>query len=214
MFIELVDVLRCPSPHQESWLVLAATRVDDRDVMAGTLGCPVCHAEYPIADGIARFDGGTRRLTTVRTDADEEEALRLAALLDLSDPGGYAVLLGARSAHAPLVATMTDVQLLLVDPPSGIGMGIGLSGLTTPAHSAVLPLAAGTARGIALDQTATPGLARAAVDVLKTGGRLVGPAVLPLPPGVTELARDESWWVAARTAVGASSGIVALTRRR
>jgi len=45
MFSELVDVLRCPRPHEESWLVLAAHRLDGRDIMAGVLGCPVCHAD-------------------------------------------------------------------------------------------------------------------------------------------------------------------------
>ena len=213
MFIELVDVLRCPKPHEETWLVLAARRVDDRDVMEGTLGCPVCEAEYPIVDGIARFDSGAPRLT-VDVAPNEAEALRLAALLNLSDSRGYAVLAGAAAAHGPLVATMTDVQLLLVDPPPGIGMGQGLSGLTTPAGSAMLPVAAASARGIALDATASSDLARAATDVLRAGGRLVGPASLDLPPGVTELARDEQVWVAERNAVRAAPDIIPLVRKR
>lgn len=213
MFIELVDVLRCPNPHEETWLVLAARRVDDRDVMEGTLGCPVCEAEYPIVDGLAHFDGGSPRLTTVGAP-NEEEALRLAALLDLSDPRGYAVLVGAVAAHGPLVATMSDVQLLLVDPPPGIGMGHGLSGLTTSAHAVTLPVGRGSARGVALDATATPELARAAVDLLRPGGRLVAPSALPVPEVVTELARDDRGWVAERSAVAASPGIISLARRR
>jgi uncharacterized protein YbaR (Trm112 family) len=214
MFIELVDVLRCPKPHEESWLVLAATRVDDRDVMAGTLGCPVCQAEYPIVDGVARFDAGKPRLTSTAAQADEDEALRLAALLNLSDSRGYAVLVGARAAQGPLVASMTDVQLLLIDPPPGIGMGLGVSGLTTPANSPMLPLAEASARGIALDSAANPELARAAVAVLRPGGRLVAAESLPLPEGVNELARDNRLVVAERATVPAASRVIRLERRR
>src|SRR3954462_15554710 len=55
MFVEIVDALRCPRAHEESWLVLAAQRTEDRHVLEGTLGCPVCHATYPIHGGIAEF---------------------------------------------------------------------------------------------------------------------------------------------------------------
>lgn len=212
MFIELVDVLRCPNRHEETWLVLAARRVDDRDVMEGTLGCPVCEAEYPIVSGVARFDHGTPRLTASGVP-DEEQALRLAAQLDLSDPRGYAVLVGATAVHGSLVSTMTGVQLLLVDPPPGIGMGFGLSGVTMPAGSAALPLAPGSARGIALDANATPELARAAADILRPGGRLVSPASTVVPTGLSELARDEHVWVAER-ASAATSSVIQLERRR
>lgn len=214
MFIELVDLLRCPNAHEETWLVLAATRVDNRDVMEGTLGCPVCEAEYPIVGGVARFDGGLPRPVDAGAP-DEDEALRLAAQLNLTDSRGYALLVGDRAIHGRLVATMTDVQLLLVDPPSGIGMGLGLSGLTTPATSAIFPLAPGSARGIALDASVSPERARAAVATLRTGGRLVAPRLLALPEGVSELAQDDRVWVAERTAaVIATSGIVSLVRRR
>lgn len=211
MFIELVDVLRCPRDHDKIWLVLAARRVDDRDVMEGTLGCPVCKAEYPIVDGVARFDGGTQRLTATGAPPAEEDALRLAALLDLTDPRGFAVLVGGMAAYGPLIATMTDVQLLLVDPPAGIHMGLGLSGLTTPCGAAMFPLASGSARAIALDANAGPEQVDAAVEVLRGGGRLVAPASLQLPEGLAELARDDQVWVAERAA---TSPVVQLSRKR
>ena len=211
MFIELVDVLRCPRAHDKFCLVLAGRRVHDRDVMDGTLGCPVCKAEYPILDGVAHFDGGTPRSTATGAAPSEEDALWLAALLDLADPRGFAVLVGGMSAYGPLIATMTDVQLLLVDPPAGIHMGLGLSGLTMPAGAAVFPLASGSARAVALDSSASGEQVDAAVDVLRGGGRLVAPAPLELPEGLTELARDDRVWVAERTA---ASPVVQLSRKR
>src|SRR5215207_7787745 len=145
MFIELIDALRCPRTHEESWLVLAAAQIDARHVRDGTLGCPVCRAEYPIHDGIADFrlaDVGTPALEPARHDAgpnvaEHVSADHLAAMLNLGD--------------AP--------PLLLVDPPEGSVMAAGLSGLRA---GAALPLAAGAARAIAVDGTDETRLASAA----------------------------------------------------
>ncbi|MDE3054540.1 MAG: hypothetical protein KGJ70_11690, partial [Gemmatimonadota bacterium] len=51
-----------------------------------------------------------------------------------------------------------------------------------------------------------------AVETLRPGGRLVAPARLPVPAGVTELARDEAVWVAERDA--GAGGLVPLARGR
>ena len=210
MFIELVDVLRCPNPHAETWLVLAADETEGRDIISGMLGCPICHAEFRIVDGVAQF-GDAPRTGNRSAAPDENEAVRLAALLDLADAHGYAILVGDLGRQAPPLRAMTDVQLMLVDPPAGIEMGSGLSGLTTPASGA-LPLAAGSARAIALDDEATPELLAEALRVLSPGGRVLAPVRLALPSDVGELARDDRHWLAERAA--ASSGIIGLSRRR
>lgn len=210
MFIELVDVLRCPNPHAETWLVLSADAMDGRDVMSGTLGCPVCQAEFLIVDGIARF-GDASRPRAMAELPDENEALRLAALLDLTDSRGYAILVGEMGRHAPLLRSMTDVQLMLVDPPTTVAMGFGLSGLTTPASGA-LPLAAGSTRGIALEENSAPALLVSSLTLLAPGGRLLAPVRLLVPDGLIELARDDRQWLAARET--AASGMVGLSRRR
>jgi len=210
VFIELVDVLRCPNPHAETWLVLAAEKIDGRDVMSGTLGCPICHAEFSIVDGVARFREG-EDLGGGSAPPDENEAMRLAALLDLSDSRGYAILVGNTGRHAPLLRAMTDVQLMLINPPPRVGMGFGLSGLTTAASSG-LPLAAASARAIALDDRTTPEQLAAVLTALAAGGRVLAPVRLALPDGLSELARDDRHWLAER--VAAPSGVVGLTRRR
>ena len=53
VFIELTDLLRCPEPHEEQFLVLLPDQMQDRSVRSGKLGCPVCHREYRIVDGKA-----------------------------------------------------------------------------------------------------------------------------------------------------------------
>jgi uncharacterized protein YbaR (Trm112 family) len=232
MHIEFIDSLRCTRPHEESWLVAAVDRMEGRTIVRGVLGCPVCGAEYPIEDGVADFradagappriqDGaesgaGHHRSTAGRradapegaSAAGEELAMRAAALLGLAEPGGTAVLAGAWGAASPALSSLVDVHLLLADPPFAAHGGGSVSVVRT---DGALPLAAGSVRGVALDDGASPGAAAAAVRALRSGGRLVAPAGVPVPAGVTELARDARHWVAERNA--AASAPVGLTRR-
>jgi len=212
MFSELVDVLRCPRPHEESWPVLAARRVDGRDIVDGVLGCPVCHAEFSIVDGVARF--AKLPNGTPSAGASEEEALRLVALLDLTGARGYAIIVGDLGAHAPNMRELTDLQLLLVNPPADVVMGSGLSGITIGPEWTKLPVAAASARGIALDDTTTQAQLVAGIEAVAVGSRVLSPIALPMPDGVKELARDNRHWLAERQTAPRTSGIVGLQRRR
>ena len=202
MFMELVDTLRCPRPHEESWLVLSTRTVEARHVREGTLGCPVCKAEYPIHDGIADF----RAKGATEVESGERAAFAgpligaesLAALLDLTDPKGFAVLVGRWAELADALIELADTPpLLLVDPPVGVEMQPGLSGVRCDVE---LPLAAGAARAIAVDTDAAARV-RSAARVTRIGGRVVAPATAPVPDGVRELVRDERVWVGAREAM-------------
>jgi uncharacterized protein YbaR (Trm112 family) len=208
MFIELVDALRCPTPHEESWLVAAATRTAFRHIVDGTLGCPVCHAHYPIRRGVVDFRRAPLAAPVPDAPADDEQATRLAALLDLSDRTGFALLLGAWSVHAPLLANLVETPLILVDPPEDVE---GEPGISVIRCDGALPLAAGAARGTAVD-AGTDARIASAVRATRVKGRLVGPAAIPLPAGVKALARDETMWVAEREAP--ASPLVTLHVRR
>ena len=149
MFIELVDALRCPVPHEESWLVAAAVRMEARHIVEGTLGCPVCSAEYPIRDGVVDFrrDGGVIAAAHVASHA--ELAMRLAALLNLADAQGFAVLLGEWGAHAHELASIVETPLVVVDPPADVVGAPGVSVLRCDGSD--VPLAVGSARAMAID---------------------------------------------------------------
>ena len=206
MFIELVDVLRCPNPHQESWLVASSDRMSGRDIMEGLLGCPICRAEYPIRGGVVQFAPASR-LGRDEPSSDEQ-AMRLAAFLDLSNARSFAVLLGDWGNHARAVQTLVDVPLLLVNPPPGVDLGGGLSGITC---ARALPLAHRTAHGIALDAGVDADFVLSALAAVRAGGRVVAPVTLELPDGVTPLVRDEELWVG-ETGV-AAEGLVPLRRK-
>ena len=212
MLIDLVDDLRCPRPHEPTWLVASADRTDGRDIVEGTLGCPICHAEYPIRAGVVWFrrpSGETWHAEGIQPAPDAEAAMRLAAFLDLSDARGFALLAGSWAGAAPLLRDLVPTHLVVLDPTPGIASGQGISALEV---ETAIPLADAACRGVALDaRHAVPAYVDDAVRVLRPRGRLVAPASVPIPAGATELARDGQLWVAERATD--ATGLVPLRPR-
>lgn len=199
MFIELVGSLRCLRPHEPAWLVASAYRMEDRDIVSGELGCPVCQTRYPIEYGVADLRDGRPSAGPAAADPDRSLAVRAAAWLDLTSPGGLVVLAGswATAAHE-MGGVVEGVHVLGLDAPAEIRSGLGVSLALTADE---LPLRAMAARGIALDAAhATPRWVESAAEALRPGGRILGPAGAPLPPALAEVARNARWWIATRTA--------------
>jgi len=108
------------------------------------------------------------------------------------------VLIGAWGTRADDLVELLDAPpLLLVEPPAGVKMGHGLSGIRA---GATLPLATGAARAVATDSV-DPARVADAARVARVGGRLVAPAESRVPEGVRELVRDASVWVGERQAL-------------
>src|SRR5262249_28324763 len=157
----------------------------------GILGCPVCRAEYPVRDGIAWFAPPGSDLPRPGKEADEQEALRIAAFLDLVDPAGFAVLHGAWAAHAPIVGGLSPVHPVLLDPPTDVHRG---PGVTIIRANGLVPLARGPARAATFGETATAETRDALLAAVRAGGRILGTAETPVPDGVREIARDDRAW--------------------
>lgn len=208
MFIDLVDHLRCPQAHEESWLVVAVERMAGRYIQQGSLGCPVCRARFPIRDFVAQFTnepggvaGGGWFLTT-----HPDSLTRLAALCGLTQGGGFVALTPHWASLAAPLALTYDVQCVVVDPAGTATPGDGVSVLHV---AAPVPLAAGALRALALGgerEALVPSLVRA----VRAGGRVLAPAMHPVPDGVREIARDEREWVGERSA--GESPLVTLVR--
>jgi uncharacterized protein YbaR (Trm112 family) len=211
VFIELVSALRCPAPHEETWLVAASARMAGRRIVEGVLGCPVCHAEYAIRDGVAHFAEVAGPPDDVPAPpVDEAEVMRAAALLDLAAPGGLVILGGRWDAFATPLAELTDARFLLVNPVVRVPPSEQTSAVRAGDR---LPVAPASARAVALDAaTASDARLTSAVRVLRPAGRLVAPAACALPAGVTELARDDRHWVAERAHEAVVSVPIALRR--
>lgn len=198
MRVEVVEMLRCRRDHEPAWLVAVSEDAVDRDIRSGVLGCPVCSAQYPIADGIADLRAGADAVTPPQP-ADPDRAIRVAAMLGLEDGTGVVALAGAWGAAAAAVASLAErAHVIAIDPPSGVRATATVSVVLAGGD---VPLRPRTARGIALDDAHADAAAMArAIEALGPRGRLVAPAGTAVPAGVGVLARDASWWVAERAA--------------
>jgi len=198
MFIEMIDLLRCVNDHEDSWLVASFRSMTNRIVMEGTLGCPICSAEYGIVNGVADFTLGEAapsldKERAIAAHEREDHASRAGAYLDATQPGGTIVLGGLWAHAAQDLADMADVRVIAINPPSDVKESerVGLVRVGSR-----IPLAANSVHGVALDAWFSPEIVRAAIRPIKPGGRLVGPASLTHPSEVTVLARDDAYWVA------------------
>jgi uncharacterized protein YbaR (Trm112 family) len=208
VFLPLVDVLRCPNAHDETWLVASIDAARDRDIVDGTLGCPSCLAEYPIRDGVVHFATEVQR--AAYRSPSEDDAVRLAAVLDLTDARMTAVLHGEWGAHAPLVVGLSPAQLLLVNAAEGVASGDGVSLVV----AATAPLANQSVNAAAFDASASEAMIASLAASVRPGGRLLGPANAAIPAGFTELARDAEIWVAELASADVTSAPIQLGRRR
>jgi len=212
MFIELVDSLRCLEPHEDTWLVAAVSRMDGRQIIEGTLGCPVCRRQYPVQGGVAWFSTtADKRLTRTVVTADPERVTRAAALLGLADSGGIVVLGGTWTDCADALSDVGAAQVVLLNAEPSTSSPQEVSALAVDDR---LPFAMGALRAVALDREVATGLLlESSRDALRSRGRLVAPADMIAPDGVTVLARDAHDWVAEREVVASPPVTLRSVRR-
>ena len=206
MHIELTEMLRCPEAHREEMLVLSTGEVRDRMVRSGLVGCPVCHKEYPIARGIVNFRRSRERVSSDRTSGPRvaytppsplpsADAANLQALLELSGPGGYVVLIGSAVRQAPrLSSLMEGVHFVGVNAPVEMEEQAMLSLLYA---NEKVPLRSSVARGVVVgaDLAISSWLVEAH-RVLLRGRRFVVENEEPeLPIGLLKLAAEHGLWV-------------------
>ena len=123
--------------------------------------------------------------------------MRLAALLALTDSSAPYVLCGAAGASATALGGLATVRLVQLDPRDDSDAGL----VTVIRGAPRVPFADRSVQGIALDAAhAAADRIEFAVRSLVPGGRMVADACIPVPPGITELARDEAQWVGERVA--------------
>jgi len=198
VFIEMLDLLRCVNPHEDTWLVASLKAISNRFVLDGTLGCPVCHAQYSIRGGVADFRQTGHSAHPIPEHfplsfSRDELAVRMGAFLNATEPGATLVLGGSWAEAAQEVSVMTETRVLALNPAAAVEESETVGLLRV---SSEIPLAAGSALGVALDETFSPEIVSSAIKVLRPGGRLVGPASLDPPRGLAVLARDDRHWVA------------------
>lgn len=207
MFVELIESLRCPNDHEESPLIASATKTEARHIIDGTLGCAVCRAEFPIRDGVAEFSprgalGGVFEIPS------EEAAMRIAAFLELTDAGGFALLCSRWAIHMEPLGRLTQTPIVAVNPSLAMPVRLAAGAI----RCQTIPFAEGSARAFALDNSSKQELIASGVRAVRPGGRVLGPATLPVPEGVRELVRDDVVWVGEKSAAPSAPRLVSLKR--
>ena len=201
MHIELTEMLRCPEPHQEDVMVLSTGEMVGRMVRFGLVGCSVCHKEYLITNGIVDFtgqgtgEGGRVRSAVTPPSSPVPPPVDLQALLELSGPGGFVVLVGDAARHAPgLAALMAGVHFIGINAPPDLEELPALSLLRV---GAVIPLRQAIARGVVVGRNlATSPWLVEAHRILLRGRRFVVEHDRPeLPIGLEQLAAAKGLWV-------------------
>ena len=209
MHIELTEMLRCPESHGEAFLVMSTGEMLGRMVRSGILGCPICRREFPIVKGIVNFSGTAKG---ERGKVDDEGATiplspfpfpavdpqTLQALLGLSGPGGYVVLVGAATRHAVgLAGLMGGIHFIGIDAPADVEELPVLSLLVCPG---MIPLRQTVARGVVVgsDRLGSDWLAEARRVVLPGRRVVIEGEDVPVPVGLTRLAVGEGLFVGER----------------
>ncbi len=196
MFIELTEYLRCPEPHDESYCVLAPDEMVGRVVRHGSLGCPICHREYAIVDGIVEFGGdGWTDAVAVRGDPGHQlpEPQVVQALIGLASPGGYVLLVGSATRLIPSLAQLIGgVHFVGVNPPPDVQATPVLSLLRSATSIPVKTAMRGVVLGS--EHALTPWLDEARRVLLK-GQRLVILDEHDHVPALERLAVGQGLWV-------------------
>jgi uncharacterized protein YbaR (Trm112 family) len=188
VLLPLVDSLRCPREHDPSSLVLSAEEWSGTRVRSGVLGCPVCHARFPIAEGIVDFSNGIASLAAEPLRGSEPDGLRLAAQLGLTEPGGIILLTGTYAAYVDQLLDLAEFTPILTDAVAGSAVTLRVLDR--------LPLTDGALRAAAIDAArATHPFLVEVSRAVRSGGRVVAPAGAPVPATIRVLARDDREWL-------------------
>jgi len=239
MFLELTEALDCPDCRSGFGLVAFVDEAQDGRVVEGWLGCPMCEIQIPIEAGSMNFlsssvepESATIESTSASVDptratrvaaaaemgADgsvdfntiEDTAVRLAALLGLSEQRGIMVLLGFGLADyaLPIVRFGERVEVVVwMEPesPSLLSQDELAEGINPmrATRDRPWPIRMNSLHGLALRGPALP-QQEEATRCVRPGGRLV--ILDPTQEDVEgfasgafeELARDDTTWVGER----------------
>ena len=192
MFIEIADFLKCPQDHEFQPCVVIPNELEDRIVVSGMVGCPVCKDEFPIRSGRAVF--GEAALVE---SPGANDAATLQALLALMSPGGYVVLVGSAVACWSDLVGLTDTHVIGINAPTGVNEAEGLSLLDTAGE---IPLKSSSVRGVVLPSAQTNDFwLKEATRIVLPGQRVVAAAETVVAANLEKVVAGHGLWVGKKT---------------
>ncbi len=167
MLVRLTDYLACPRCQGPGGLILLAERVEEQRVRSGELGCPSCHARFPIKDSVADFGTGDIEPHDVET----HDLVRLAALLGVAEGPALLLLVGEWGDLAgQLAAMLSDVEVIVVQRT--LEQQHGEQRVSRLRADARIPLRSAAMHGVALSSR-SPVPAQEAARVCRLAARVV-----------------------------------------
>ena len=167
--------------------MLLPDRMEQRRVMAGHLGCPICGWSTAWSDGLPDFGEGWRGAEVPPFDAEAAHAM-----LGLNGPGGWVALGGNAGALGQTLAPLLPgVSFVAVNPPLEFQSTYSLSVLL----SGTWPLKTHCMRGVILGGDAAM-WRDAAMRSALPGLRTVGVGDVPGGANCQLLGNADGVWVA------------------
>lgn len=191
MHLLLTDRLTCPRCGPSFGLILLASRLGDRVVGEGRLGCPNCRDAFLIEGGFADLRAPPRGphpegLAGEPSPESSEEGERLVALLGLAGGPGTVALLGEPARQAAVVCSSSeDLQVVGVD--ADLRDWPEMPRISRLVAAPGLPFFSSTLRAIAVDGRLGSAWLSEAVRTAVPRGRIV---VTRAPEGTEEELRS------------------------
>lgn len=206
MHLLLTDILTCPRCGPAHGLILLAHDLRDRRVHEGWLGCPNCRARWVVSKGRGEFRaplGEEAPAVVVEDPAEAADAIRVAALLGVTEGPAMVLVIGPQARLAGEIAALVEgLEVVAVGMPDEVEA----PGVSRMDIAAALPFYTGKVRAVWLGGAAADALLEEGARVLAPLGRLV---LEPRPAdadarieaaGLTVIARSGETVVAGRTA--------------
>ena len=178
MHLLLTDRLACPRCGPDFGLILLANEVRDQRVLDGELGCPNCREKYPVRGGFGDLRApprGPLPEVSVGTDGrcdGADDALRVGAMLGVTEGPGLLLLSGPAARHGPALARiLSGVEVVALDP--GQWQEEEEEGVSRLASGSRLPFQSQSFRGVLMSGESSQDVVREAARVARPSARVV-----------------------------------------
>ena len=178
MHLALTDRLTCPRCGPDFGLILLAHVVRDQRVYEGEFGCSNCRDRYPVHGGFGDLRPRPRsplnpdHPDSHPEDPDSEEAVKMAALLGVTEGPGTLFLRGPRARYASRISKMIKGVEVVGAHPDLAALG-DVEGVSRVATGLGIPFYSASFRGVLLSGGIEKGDMAEGARAVAPGGRVV-----------------------------------------
>lgn len=171
MHASLTDAITCPRCGPGYGLILLADEVVDRRILDGSFGCANCRERFPVRAGFGDLRFGSAPAAPRPSDY-RVDAMRLAALLGITEGPALVLVAGVEAAQASALADLIEgIEVVAAWAP--LEAEAERPGVSRFAISGNLPFRSASMRAVALTDPDTVRLVEDAARVAAPRARVV-----------------------------------------